>query len=404
MSSSVIEANGRATNVAMVCLLAIALIRHMILNRSLNLTLSISSALLVFLWFIAFMSISWTPVPDVALQQWSQYWPYMLITVLIVPIIASNHIDVGAALRGLVLLGGVLAVAVDVFVRWENRYVLAFWNPGVQFWNALAFAQMAGYTAITAATLPMRGNSLTVLWRLFVIAACMILAVKSGSRGQFILMVGISVILLPISRRNKNWKAYLAILVLGFCVATASYLAFDYFSGGDERWSVERLDADLEGRTAMAATLFDHWWNAASSNVITFAFGLGNSSSFSPSIVGYYPHIVPVEVLAEEGLIGLIIFILLNVLFVVIAKKSLAESAHNDEQRGVVAALIGMYMFAVLLSFKQGSMLNTSAEMFVFLVILERIHRSRPLSEVRVADKPTGSRTAMVPKYDNLCN
>lgn len=153
----------------------------------------------------------------------------------------------------------------------------------------------------------------------------------------------------------------------------------------------------------MATTVLTYWWRAAGSNFAVLLFGLGNSASFSPSVVGYYPHMVPVEVLAEEGLLGFVLFAVLNIVFVVRALQAIRECGRDPERRGVVAALTGMYAFAALLSLKQGSLLNMSAEIFLFLLVLERV--TLTYRRQRVAGSISAETTARPGprRYANLC-
>ncbi|HNK51686.1 MAG TPA: hypothetical protein PKX75_21965, partial [Nitrospira sp.] len=75
-----------------------------------------------------------------------------------------------------------------------------------------------------------------------------------------------------------------------------------YWGAGDVRWSESKMVSDLDGRWEMAAKLLSAWWGEGPATIFG---GLGNSAAFDPHIVGFYPHILPLEILAEEGVLGL---------------------------------------------------------------------------------------------------
>jgi hypothetical protein len=149
----------------------------------------------------------------------------------------------------------------------------------------------------------------------------------------------------------------------------------------------------------MAKKVISVWWSASERDSMTFLIGLGNSASFSTDIVGFYPHLVPAEVLAEEGVIGALMLTSLFFLALQIGLKGIRLTVGSPEQRGVVSALFGMFLFAFLLSLKQGSLVNSSAQIFLFLILLDRAVRMLTRENMK---KAVSESTTLSRRYKNL--
>ena len=121
----------------------------------------------------------------------------------------------------------------------------------------------------------------------------------------------------------------------------------------------------MSGRLEQALILVHHWYGSPE----TILFGLGNSASFDPRVLGMYPHFVPLEILAEEGLVGFLAFLL--ILFVTGQNVAHCLRAIRDapSERPLLAALAAMFLYALLLALKQGSLLN-NLELFMFAILI----------------------------------
>lgn len=399
MSSPLVAENPLFTNLYIVGVLLIACIARVLRGGLYRYKVPLQGLLCGLLWGYAFASLLWSPVQALALEEWARYWPYMALSILVSPFIIANVSDLDEVLKSIVVLGGTLTLMVACFVSWDSRYVVAFWSDSVKFWNALAFAQLAGYVVIAAAIGLTARSKWWLMVRIITICAGLIVAVQSGSRGQFILMVLLPVVMVPLAHNLKNWRAYISLVLLSGLVISVAYFAFTQFSGSDDRWSRERFDADLEGRVSMALNLLSSWWAHGEKNIASLILGLGNSASFDPAINGFYPHMVPVEILAEEGIIGFTLFITINLIFGRHLFKIITADYGSRTGRSCLVAIGTMYLFAFMLSFKQGSLLNMTPEMFLFLFLLERAMQS---AQTRV---PNGHAPSInVSRYANIIN
>ena len=161
-------------------------------------------------------------------------------------------------------------------------------------------------------------------------------------------------------------------VLLVACLASASIFAYESFTHQDERWSSGRFQSDGELRLMMADKLLHHWLNASDGDPTVFLLGLGNSASFSKRINGFYPHMVVPEILGEEGLMGLGLFCLAVWMSVRTTRNAYRLAKEDPIQRGILATLAASFTFAIILSFKQGSLVGFSAEMFSFAILIER--------------------------------
>ena len=126
----------------------------------------------------------------------------------------------------------------------------------------------------------------------------------------------------------------------------------------------------------------------ASGSPFTWIFGLGSSASFSDTLLGGYPHLVAAEALAELGVIG---FSLLMTIWVLTAKnlwKLGRRLAEFPEERGLVAVLGALFLFELVLTFKQGSLLGNYFS-FGFAMMIGRLEIvTRPYDAYRTGGFP----------------
>lgn len=390
LSSPWLAENGKFTNLFMVGVIAVGLLRAQQFTHEKIHGIPWVQVLVICFWMEAGISVYWSPAFTQGVGEWGKYLPYMILHACLAPLLLRRPIDLQHGLSAVLVLGAILAILVDAFVRWDHRFVVSFYNPNEKFWNALAFAQMAGYVTIAAVLLNHRKSWLWGILKGVAIASCVILVVKSETRGQFVLMATLPIIFLPMSRPLRSLKTYVSGVLLVACLASASLFAYESFTHQDERWSSGRFQSDGELRVMMADKLLHHWLDASSGDPAVLILGLGNSASFSKRINGFYPHMVVPEILGEEGLMGLALFFLAVWMSVRTTRNAYHLAKEDPIQRGILATLAACFTFAFILSFKQGSMANSSAELFSFAILIERQTRLLISAErVKVRKKTT---------------
>lgn len=361
------------TNLFMVALVGLGVLRAQSFAFRPRRMLPWVQVTIICLFLYAAISLSWSPAFEKGVEQWNYFWPYMILNVLLVPLLFRHPTDLQDGLCAVLYLGAVLATLVDVFVDWDNRFVGTFWDPSETIWDPLAFPEMAGL--VTLAAILLNNNDKSWKWtaiRFIAIAASIVLVMKSETRGQFILMVIIPMMFLPFSRPVSNLKNYVTYAFLGIGLVSMSLYALNSFASIEDRWSLSTVQSDWDGRIHMASQLLQHWWKASAGDPAALILGLGNSASFAGNIVGFYPHMVPIEVLGEEGIFGLGILLLLLGVSVRTIRTAYSLSKHDLIQRGIWATLVASFVFAFLLSFKQGSLAGSGTHIFLFVILIER--------------------------------
>ncbi len=144
-------------------------------------------------------------------------------------------------------------------------------------------------------------------------------------------------------------------------------LSSEQIYGERGRWDEQVAQQDVSGRLSNALFLV----RLAYSSSETILFGLGNSASYDQRILGIYPHFIPLEILAEEGLIGFALYLLIYYCTVRSVLRSFRIVAHYPKERLLLGALVGLYLFMSILSLKQGSLL-LNLEPFMLGIILGR--------------------------------
>jgi hypothetical protein len=268
-----------------------------------------------------------------------------------------------------VFVGAILCALALVLGNWGARGLIVSGSPLESETNALAIASMGG-TVFVIAVLSLQRYQPLLKRVLFIVAIPLGLAVmlRSGSRGQLIAAVLAVMVAWPLAYPQKHlgsivlWMGGLAI------VAAVGWWLTQYVAVDSLRWTAEQTSGDVEGRLSGALALL----HTAFSNPMTLLFGLGNSSAFH--YLGHYPHVTPLEVLAEEGLVGAalyggILYIACRTVFRLLRVVSQSSGQH---WRASVAVLGALFLFELVLTMKQGSLLS-SYFVFVYAMLLNRM-------------------------------
>ncbi|MEK6801196.1 MAG: hypothetical protein AABZ34_00825 [Nitrospirota bacterium] len=359
------------TNLFMVSCIGLGIYRAWLYGVRRHLMTPWVQILLTGLLMYAALSLWWTPAFKEGIVEWSKYWPYIIINVWVAPLLLRRNTDLYYGLSAILILGTGLAILFDVLVRWDARTVVTFWDSSTTIWNALAFAHMAGYVTMAAVLLNQDKSWRWSVIKYTAIAACIVLVLKSETRAQFFLMVIIPIVFLPLSKPVSSIKTYLSWIILAACVATTSIYAYDALVQ-EKRWSSQRVQSDWDIRVRMVSALLHHWSRASSQDPSALMLGLGNSASFSANIAGFHPHMVTLEVLGEEGLIGVGLLALLLWASWRTMRAAYGLVKHDPMQRGIMATLAATFLFDFLLSFKSGSLVGFGTQMFLFIVLMER--------------------------------
>jgi hypothetical protein len=353
----------------------------------------------VVLYFYAFGTLAWSPDPKVALAQWAAQSPYILIVAICAPFLLQGTQDVKRMCDWTVIIGTLLCGLALLFGHWGARGLLVNGDLTAMETDPLAIAGLGG-TICVAAALALPGAP----WHkklLYAVAVPVGIAaiLRSGSRGQ-LLAAGVALLVgwpLISSRRNLSTWATLAVLALILNLIGA--WLFQQLGVDSERWTGMQSQEDVSGRLALAVALLRH----AISSPASLLFGLSNSSSFF--YIQIYPHIAPLEVLGEEGLVGAAIYLcmvastLQSILTIKASIRAHAERGRADVSAGyALGVLTALFLFEFVLTLKQGTLLS-SAYAIAYAAMLGRMAAWQPAATSAVA-APVA--VAPAPPFPNL--
>jgi len=314
------------------------------------------------LFLYALLTLAWTPVDGWA--YWSAAWPYLIASVLLAPLLLNRESDLPRAHQAFLWFGGIIVLFLATVPDWGGRSLMvtgADEDTGLP----LALAQMSGYLLIIGVA-HVSASLTNLLWLASVVIAALVVAILTASRGPLIFSIVSVAFMAPLIWQRIGVKNVLQMLAGVGLLVVLSYYIFERTDAYSERWETGEMLTDFGERYEMAATLLSEW----AQSPLSVVFGLGNSASFSPDLIGVYPHIVMLEVLGEEGLVG---FALLTAILLISLRqaKQMRRMRLENPARRAFAANFGCLVFTLLLTFKQGSLIG-SPTMFLFAVVGER--------------------------------
>jgi hypothetical protein len=164
------------------------------------------------------------------------------------------------------------------------------------------------------------------------------------------------------------------VLLLGVWIAFE--IAGDVQGG---RWSVgSEADAGvtqytiygrLAGQLKMIGDVVAVWHSSPS----TIIFGVGNSGSFSLLPHHFYPHNVALEVLAEEGLLGFLVYCSALVVAYRSFRRLLARFRGDSSAVGDICFLFAVALFYFLQSMKEGSFVSVAHLTFFPAIVIANL-------------------------------
>jgi hypothetical protein len=222
--------------------------------------------------------------------------------------------------------------------------------------NPLAIASLAGTVCVMAMLALQHSPWWRKLLSTVIVPIAVATIIRSGSRGQ-LLATGVALLVgWPLVSSKRNLGAWLALAAAAVVLDVVGSRIWQHLGVDSSRWSSLQSQQDVQGRLTMAAELLRH----ATASPASLVFGLGNSSSFH--YLGFYPHVVPAEVLGEEGLVGMAIYLSM----IVVTGSSVWRLMTTLDNRSDAAAryaygvLAALFVFEFVLTTKEGSLLSST--------------------------------------------
>ncbi len=306
---------------------------------------------------LAGVSFFWSVSPTDTTQQLTKCAPYLITFVFLTPLCVNEQLAVTTALDltikfgGLILAGllfsnlGIRGVVLDLYV--DGRL-----NEG----NPLEIASYACTVSLCAiiSAFTRERRLLSQLFLTLVAALGIYITIRSQSRGQLLAMLATLVLWLPIITGVASTKSKFFSLGL---IAVFSILAIYVIQELSllNRWSGDQL---ANAGTSRFGPIRDVLTAYADSDALHWIVGLGSSASFQ--VTGCYPHCVPLEILAEEGVIGLILFSYFSIAVFRSGYRVLTSASIHKTARFNIGTLLALFTFHGLLTLKQGNFLGSA--------------------------------------------
>lgn len=300
-------------------------------------------------------------------QRWVDNLPY-LATVLFM---SSLLIQDAAGLRLALIATFVFSLALSIYLafigNWSGRGLeMAYAGRYTLQSSVLSLAQIGGYLAVIASLLQFERLKLWWLVKWAFVGLGLYVTFKTASRGQTIALLATVLVCAPISEGNFTRKSIVNGIVTLSAVALCLFVILPLVDTG--RWQESALESGVALRVSMAESL---WKAYLHSSFTTWIFGLGASASFP--IAGFYIHNTPIEVLCEEGVIGLVLFVVALGIPVKRFFSALGLPIINPKvrkERNMLVVLFALLLFEFMLTNKQGT-LYSAQNLFLFAILLQ---------------------------------
>lgn len=340
------------------------------------------------LYLYTMLGIAFSPEPESGLNDLITGAPYLGL-LLVFPALLINDLN---DFRRLVIPTMVVGSLIIILILASPKTTMFGGRLGIEntgggrdsasILNPLATAGLGGTIVIFGMLYrPMKHITLMNLIRGTAITVGLVIALLSGSRGQLIGAVFCGVVMFPFARQIKNLMQFFTVTASAGIAIIFVMLVLNFATTRDtaSRWTSSALTEGAGARGRLISGMVDEWF----SNPASILQGLGTSSfqyywtlDDTP-----YVHNMPIQILTEQGLVGLMLLMLILGLSTYASISLLRMYKHDPERLSVAAIVIGYCMYQFLLSLKQGNFFTIGAPFWTFL-ILAKLHKRAVLDGV----------------------
>lgn len=367
--------NSWLTNYIVVAIIALGILSRSMRSQSIKPNLSQTFFLILLLFTYNFISMLWSSRADIALAKWETNITFLIFSIVVTPILLSQTKETKELFKLFILVATPLSLLLIFTVDWWGRYLVIKGTKSPFDPNPNAIGNLGVMLLISSLLYqPENKNKLlgftdrAKIWaslKYIPFAIGLALAIKAESRGQLI-AAGVSIaIAFWLKSKNNSILNLLKVLIVAAFIGVTFTVLHQIVIDDNARWTEDKISSDISLRTG-AATFIIHKW---SEDITTMIFGLGAGSTYS--YLEVYTHVVPVEILTELGIIGLLIF---TFIIIQTAKNIRLITGDYAINHGSTVALILPSLFIVefVLYFKQGSLL-VSPSIYVLALLIDRV-------------------------------
>jgi hypothetical protein len=326
----------------------------------------------LFMWSI--VTCLWTPYTD-AFSAVTTGAPYFVLGVMVAPFLIRNWSEASDFHISMLWIGIPTALMILISPDFSMKYGRLGIDIGAARSNPLALGEFGGIVVLAAVTIRKPGSVL-LLARIAALLLGTALAIRSGSRGQFLYAVAIAMAFYPLAAPVRNPRVLVA-TVLGIAIIAIAasqlmdLLLDDPFEA--KRFTFEEMaygKSSASGRVTNVITLYKEWLSKPTAPIV--GLGYGAFAYFSESAGEPYSHVLFADAVFELGLPGAAFMIVFVWTSTGAAIAVIRSSKDAPAQRAIAAMLVAWYTYELLLVNKQGALWGV-ASFFPAGVVMARL-------------------------------
>lgn len=308
-------------------------------------------------------SLTWAAGANRGFELYTSAIPYFVVIVVLAPLCMVSPKQTNRFVISTLILGSCICLGLAASNVIHRGVEIVGARGKSETANPLASGSYGGYLVICGlyAFYCFKLSFVRKTAVLFAILLGLYAIAQSGSRGQIVAVAFTGIVWVPImakiAARRSFVLAYSFLVVLGL----AGYVFLDRL---DLLWrfNSSHVQVGASGRFEVAQFMLERM---VREGVFSIVFGLGSSASYY--YAGGYPHIVLLEVLAEEGIFGFCLFVTFVGGALATFRGLVTNIGLSKPYRAMVCLFAALMTFEAILSFKQGSLIG-SQQLFCFAV------------------------------------
>jgi len=340
-------------------------------RTKLNGVISIIYVCTLIIYFWSAISLAWSPARDVASEIILKGIPYLILFIFIAPILIVK-IDLLDSFFTIYLYVGtlicILLILNPELTYYNNRISLDL-GVGTRT-NVLALGGIGGEIIILAALIRIgHPQWLLNITRIVAIPSGAILALQSGSRGQILFSIILSVLFYPVSKKINNLMSFVATIASIIFFIPIIYLITGLFlsEGILSRWDSGNLDEGVGVRILNILELFNVWVQSPISWFLGLGFNAFSSVIPDGSRQGY-SHNMTIDILTELGLLIFVVYLIMLYNCFVCSVWLFKKYQYFPKIRMSISIVIVMMLYNLLIANKQNNLWGN--QLFFFYSIL----------------------------------
>lgn len=349
-----------------------------------------------FVW--AMISLLWTPAFNSAWEMTRWGLPYVVLFLLVAPLLIDDSRSVERFFRAYLIVGVATTVLILInpaFTVKSGRLALDL-GANIRT-NPLVIGELGGLLILVSVLAPIDvGTFRTLAWRAVAFCLGVVISLQSGSRGQLVFAVVLTVLFFPVGRRIRNVVGFfgMAFVVL-LTIPAVLFLAQLVLGAGDlRRWELTTLAGGASTRLLNIVDLFAAFGSRPSAWIV--GLGFNAFSWVSGANREPYSHALIVDMLTELGIPVFVLFCWWSLRVLRDGIWLLSRFGDDAVGRGTAALLLALYAYETLLVNKQGYL--WAATLFFLVGIL--ITRIRVREEALDAEAAIGQASEVGHAHD----